>query len=189
MQSTYKAPWQAKHRKKESCRHGTGINPHSSPPFFWEWRTLILHRWFVRHPVSYLWWLCLSSPQRYEKSSNCHSERSEESRKHHTLYYRDPSSLRSSGWQNDMELLFRYTHIIVELRVLRGEKNMNTQKKKREPASVAWFSLLKERKTRLELATLTLARLCSTNWAISALERFALSVISDLRVQRYSFSL
>jgi hypothetical protein len=28
-------------------------------------------------------------------------------------------------------------NIIVELRVLRGEKNMNTQKKKREPASVA----------------------------------------------------
>ena len=31
----------------------------------------------------------------------------------------------------------RREHIIVELRVLRGEKNMNTQKKKREPASVA----------------------------------------------------
>ena len=31
----------------------------------------------------------------------------------------------------------------------------------------AWFS---ERKTRLELATPTLARLCSTNWAISAFD-------------------
>ena len=30
------------------------------------------------------------------------------------------------------------------------------------------FSLIRERKTRLELATPTLARLCSTNWAISA---------------------
>jgi hypothetical protein len=31
----------------------------------------------------------------------------------------------------------RWEHIIVVLRVLRDEKNMNTQKKKREPASVA----------------------------------------------------
>ena len=30
----------------------------------------------------------------------------------------------------------RWEHIIVELRVLRDEKNMNTQKKKREPTIV-----------------------------------------------------
>ena len=38
------------------------------------------------------------------------------------------------------------------------------------------FSL--ERKTRLELATLTLARLCSTNWAISAI--FATEVVFSI---------
>ena len=37
------------------------------------------------------------------------------------------------------------------------------------PGLWKWFNLSKcERKTRLELATPTLARLCSTNWAISA---------------------
>ena len=47
--------------------------------------------------------------------------------------------------------------------------------------------LLMERKTRLELATPTLARLCSTNWAISALSFELTSDIStELRVQRYS---
>ena len=40
-----------------------------------------------------------------------------------------------------------------------------------------------ERKTRLELATPTLARLCSTNWAISAC---LLSATFRLRVQRYT---
>ncbi len=40
--------------------------------------------------------------------------------------------------------------------------------KKKERPVKNWFSLSCERKTRLELATLTLARLCSTNWAISA---------------------
>ena len=37
-----------------------------------------------------------------------------------------------------------------------------------------FLRLLVERKTRLELATPTLARLCSTNWAISAVLRFSL---------------
>ena len=39
-------------------------------------------------------------------------------------------------------------------------------------------SLAFERKTRLELATLTLARLCSTNWAISAIKVFHQFIIS-----------
>ena len=39
---------------------------------------------------------------------------------------------------------------------------------KKANVSLHWPSCL-ERKTRLELATLTLARLCSTNWAISAI--------------------
>ena len=39
-------------------------------------------------------------------------------------------------------------------------------------ASVSVRFLPLERKTRLELATLTLARLCSTNWAISAFFAF-----------------
>ena len=55
-------------------------------------------------------------------------------------------------------------------------------------------SNLLERKTRLELATLTLARLCSTNWAISAICLLCFLTISKnqryrsvLRVQRYCF--
>ena len=58
-------------------------------------------------------------------------------------------------------------------------------------------SNLRERKTRLELATLTLARLCYTNWAISAilicfvfsLFQRTIGVVSVLRVQRYCFFL
>ena len=67
------------------------------------------------------------------------------------------------------------------------------------------LSSLHERKTRLELATPTLARLCSTNWAISANESaktssgmspneisFSVSQcfavqLSCLRLQRYTF--
>ena len=44
------------------------------------------------------------------------------------------------------------------------DRHWHMHKKKRQPLAV----LTKERKTRLELATPTLARLCSTNWAISA---------------------
>ena len=45
-----------------------------------------------------------------------------------------------------------------------------------------------ERKTRLELATLTLARLCSTNWAISALflQPFIIFPIASAKVVLFS---
>ena len=46
-----------------------------------------------------------------------------------------------------------------------------------------------ERKTRLELATPTLARLCSTNWAISARLIDKQVLLSEMRVQRYAFLL
>ena len=50
--------------------------------------------------------------------------------------------------------------------------------KKREPARLLdSHSLFRERKTRLELATLTLARLCSTNWAISA------NLVKEMRLE------
>ena len=70
-----------------------------------------------------------------------------------------------------------------------------------EPKLFSKFKVIRrwpvlERKTRLELATLTLARLCSTNWAISAnfliccsVFQGAIGVISVLRVQRYCFFL
>ena len=45
------------------------------------------------------------------------------------------------------------------------------RKKKNEPWCVKHLEPRFERKTRLELATPTLARLCSTNWAISAWHR------------------
>ena len=55
---------------------------------------------------------------------------------------------------------------------------------------IEWENLrfdVKERKTRLELATPTLARLCSTNWAISAFYFFALrrSVVLSNRYWRF----
>ena len=48
------------------------------------------------------------------------------------------------------------------------EATVNSKQKK-EAESNDSASFFSERKTRLELATLTLARLCSTNWAISAI--------------------
>ena len=41
-----------------------------------------------------------------------------------------------------------------------------------------------ERKTRLELATPTLARLCSTNWAISAKRVFEIVTLSNVKRRR-----